>query len=522
MRFLRQNTAVRITVGPFFDKTDGITPETALTVTNCKLTLMVDDDDGTACNLVLDAAATASGGNNDMVHVTNDDAGFYDLELTQAQTNYVGRAMLAITDAANHCPVFHEFMIVPANVYDSLFGTDKLQVDSVEISSDSGAADNLEAACDGNTYNVGGGAIVAASVTTKTGYQLAADQAVNATKIGGTTQTGRDLGASVLISPGTGAGQLDVTSGVIKANLAQILGTALTETAGQIAAGFKKVFDVATPVFTAQSVNQTGDAYAKVDSEIATIDGKIDTIDGNVDTIKTKTDSLTFTVANKLDSNVYTWNGTAVTAPAIAGSPVVTLNATQAAYTPAKAGDAMTLSDDAITASKFDESTAFPIKSADTGATAIARTGADSDTLETLSDQIDGASTFNPASDAVTLAALQGLYAPAKAGDAMTLTEAYDAAKTAAAAGAKMDIVDAPNATGLAAIADAFLKRDWTSVTGEATRSVLNALRPLLNKWTSASGAGGYVVKKEDDSTTAWTGTLTVDENGNISGMDHD
>ena len=199
-----------------------------------------------------------------------------------------------------------------------------------------------------------------------------------------------------------------------------------------------------------------------------------------------------------------------------------TLSATQGSYAPAKAGDAMTLEDDAITAGKFDESTAFPVKSADTGATAIARTGADSDTLETLSDQIDGASTFNPASDAVTLAALQGLYAPAKAGDAMTLTEAYDAAKTAAAAGAKMDIVDAPNATGLAAIADAFLKRDWTSVTGEATRSVLNALRPLLNKWTSASGAGGYVVKKEDDSTTAWTGTLTVDENGNISGMDHD
>lgn len=126
-----------------------------------------------------------------------------------------------------------------------------------------------------------------------------------------------------------------------------------------------------------------------------------------------------------------------------------------------------------------------------------------------------------PIEDAV-LATSQPNYEPAKAGDAMTLTEAYDAAKTAAAAGAKMDIVDAPNATGLAAIADAFLKRDWTSVTGEATRSVLNALRPLLNKWTSASGAGGYVVKKEDDSTTAWTGTLTVDENGNISGMDHD
>jgi len=48
----------------------------------------------------------------------------------------------------------------------------------------------------------------------------------------------------------------------------------------------------------------------------------------------------------------------------------------------------VTLADDAITAAKFDESTAFPVKSADTGATAIARVGADSDTLKTLSDEI--------------------------------------------------------------------------------------------------------------------------------------
>ena len=57
------------------------------------------------------------------------------------------------------------------------------------------------------------------------------------------------------------------------------------------------------------------------------------------------------------------------------------------AYTALAAG--VTLADDAITASKFDESTAFPLTAADTGATAVARTGADSDTLETLSDQLD-------------------------------------------------------------------------------------------------------------------------------------
>lgn len=54
------------------------------------------------------------------------------------------------------------------------------------------------------------------------------------------------------------------------------------------------------------------------------------------------------------------------------------------------AGALMGLADDAITSAKFDESTAFPVKSADTGSTAIARVGADSDTLETLSDQVDG------------------------------------------------------------------------------------------------------------------------------------
>jgi len=43
-------------------------------------------------------------------------------------------------------------------------------------------------------------------------------------------------------------------------DLTKIHGTALTESvSGYLAAGFKKVFDVATPVFTAESVNQAAD-----------------------------------------------------------------------------------------------------------------------------------------------------------------------------------------------------------------------------------------------------------------------
>lgn len=77
---------------------------------------------------------------------------------------------------------------------------------------------------------------------------------IDVIKVAGTTQTARDLGASVLLSSGTGAGQLDFTSGVVKANLAQILGTAITETAGQIAAAFTKFFNKASPTGTVNSL----------------------------------------------------------------------------------------------------------------------------------------------------------------------------------------------------------------------------------------------------------------------------
>ena len=59
------------------------------------------------------------------------------------------------------------------------------------------------------------------------------------------------------------------------------------------------------------------------------------------------------------------------------------------------------------------------------------------------------------------------------------------------------------------AIADALLTRDWTSVTGEAARSVLNALRLLRNKYSIAGTT--LTVTEEDDTTAAWTSTLTTD-----------
>ncbi len=73
-----------------------------------------------------------------------------------------------------------------------------------------------------------------------------------------------------------------ITGATVLADLRSILGTVLTETVGgYLAAAFKKLFDVAAPVLTAASKDQTGDSYAA----LTTHDGKLDTVDANVDTL---------------------------------------------------------------------------------------------------------------------------------------------------------------------------------------------------------------------------------------------
>ena len=116
MRYLRTNTATRVTVGPFYDVTDGITPILDITAANCHLTLIVDT--AGVPTLVLDITPT---GANVMAHITGDDAGLYDLTLAQGNVNYLGRAFMAIVDDDVHLPVFHEFSIVNTTWYDGMF-----------------------------------------------------------------------------------------------------------------------------------------------------------------------------------------------------------------------------------------------------------------------------------------------------------------------------------------------------------------------------------------------------------------
>ncbi len=130
MRFLRTNTAVRITVGPFLDHADGVTPLDTMTVTDiaCILTYDADDNDAVShAHLTLSASA----GDNDIV--TAGGGGMWDLELTAANVNILGRMMLCFTDADQICPVFHEFTVLTANVYDSLFGGHGVTADLLDV-----------------------------------------------------------------------------------------------------------------------------------------------------------------------------------------------------------------------------------------------------------------------------------------------------------------------------------------------------------------------------------------------------
>ena len=80
----------------------------------------------------------------------------------------------------------------------------------------------------------------------------------------------------------------------------------------------------------------------------------------------------------------------------------------------------------------------------------------------------------------------------------------YDALYAASAPGWTFTL----SAGDLTDIADAVLKRDFSAVSGEAARSLLNAARFLRNKWGVAGAT--LTVTKEDDATTAWTSTLVT------------
>ena len=251
-------------------------------------------------------------------------------------------------------------------------------------------------------------------------------------------------------------------------------------------------------------------------------------------------DAATVTITG---SNPYKW---AVTLPALTAGQRVDMYITGTIGTIATAGivasaqadtrllsDGVTLADDAITASKFDESTAFPVKSADTGATAIARVGADSDTLETLSDQIDGAAleaTLTAIKGAgwttETLVVIKALVDAIKVKtDLIPASPAQAGEYTAAIAAVQADLdnpdqykADVSAITGAslsAAGIDAIL--DEVVVGSYTMRQLLKVMAAALAGKATGGGTTAVTFRGVDD--TSDVIVATVDANGNRSAV---
>jgi hypothetical protein len=229
-----------------------------LTITNERITLTADTDDNSAPTNILDNVTGAtSGTSNDLNYITGNDAGMMQLELSAANTNRLGRMFLSITDAANHVPVFHEFMVLPAVVYDAfILGTDVMPANMTEL--------------------------LGTAVATPT---VAGVQEVDVTHVGGDSQSATDL--------------KDFADAGYDPSTNKVQGVVLTDT---------------LTTYTGNTV-QTGDSFARIGatgSGLTTLatQASVDTIDDFLDTeiaaIKAKTDLIPGTIDGKTFSELVT------------------------------------------------------------------------------------------------------------------------------------------------------------------------------------------------------------------------
>jgi hypothetical protein len=171
--------------------------------------------------------------------------------------------------------------------------------------------------------------------TTTGQLSVDANGRVDVIKIAGTTQTARDIGASVLLSSGTGTGQLDFTSGVVKANATQILGTTVSTpaTAGVLDVNVKNINNTAaaTPgaaggvlisgsnsgtttlgaftvsgAFTANITGNLSGSVGSVTGSVGSVTGAVGSVTGAVGSVTGSVGSVTGLTASNLDVAVST------------------------------------------------------------------------------------------------------------------------------------------------------------------------------------------------------------------------
>jgi hypothetical protein len=292
MFLLKQSTAADIKLGPYVDKGDGVAYETGMAAAM--------DHSTTGVRLSKNGAAFAD--RHEGTEPSYDAFGYYLVKLDTTDTDTVGRLKVIFGDAAVCLPCEANFQVLEEAIYDALFAAsaagfdanqrvnvgqwlsqavtlstgNKPDVNVDEISDDATAATNLESACDNYsaTRGLAGTALPAAAADAAGGLpisdaggldldtKLANTNEVTAARLSelaaGTAGKMANDVTEILTDTGTTLdGRIPAAltaNGNIKASLVEILTTALTETAGLLAASFKKFFNVAAPTATCLSL----------------------------------------------------------------------------------------------------------------------------------------------------------------------------------------------------------------------------------------------------------------------------
>lgn len=329
---LRQSTQVIVVIGPFVDVTDGFTPETGITLSGADEAEILKSNTSTTTDI---SGATWAA-------ITGCD-GWYALTLTTSLTDTVGALTVMVNDDSVCLPVFARFQVIEEAAYDAMYAASAdpkadinvASIDANAITATAIASDAITAAkiangaIDAATFAAGAidaTAIANGAIDAATFAAGAIDAAAIANGAIDAATFAADVDAEILSYIVDDATRIDASS----LNTASVttIPAILVDTA-EIGAAGAGLTAIDLPD---QTMNITGNITGNLSGSVGSVTGAVGSVTGavgsvtgltasDVGAIKAKTDSLTFTVANKLDINVLVVNGVPITGAGTEADP---------------------------------------------------------------------------------------------------------------------------------------------------------------------------------------------------------
>ena len=215
MQYLKADTVTEVLIGPVVAVGDGFTPVTSLTIAGAD-----------EAEIIKHGATTVTAITGTLAAITSAD-GYYALDLVTGDVDTEGRLTILINDDSLCLPVRHDFMVVNANVFDSLFAaatTDYLQVDTTQWLGTACATPTVNGVPEVDLTHVAGVTTNVSTLATNVDAILT-DTADMQPKLG--TPAGASISADILVIDNFVDG-LETTIGIAGAGLMDLGGMSTT------------------------------------------------------------------------------------------------------------------------------------------------------------------------------------------------------------------------------------------------------------------------------------------------------